>query len=153
MRNYKFTFIGLILGLVIFTVSLAFNIELFELLVEALESLEKYEIDELIIPIVILVLFSAVDQVKLQRTRRVEREKTKIYKAMLSSTHHILNNFLNQMQLFRMTAEDTSNFDPEVLSLYDVVISDAKSQIETLSNISDIDELSIHKVISAKQNK
>lgn len=150
MRAYRFTFIGLALGTATLALNLVFGIELFELFVETLESLEQYEIDELVIPVLILVLFSTFDQIRHKRARKVEREKMKIYKAMLSSTHHILNNFLNQMQLFKMTAEDTSNFDPEVLSIYDVVIADAKTQIENLSNISDIDELSIHKVISTK---
>lgn len=66
------------------------------------------------------------------------------------STHHILNNFLNNMQLFKITAEDTLEFDPDVLSLYDVVIKDTSAQIEALGNITTIEEESIHASVTPK---
>ncbi len=55
-----------------------------------------------------------------------------IYKAMISAIHHVLNNFLNQMQLFKLVAEDTPGFNHEILSLYDDVIDEASGQIEAL---------------------
>ncbi len=35
---------------------------------------------------------------------------------MLSSSHHILNNFIYQMNIFKMTAEETLGFDSEILA-------------------------------------
>ncbi|MCH9728987.1 MAG: hypothetical protein K0U84_04780 [Actinomycetia bacterium] len=78
-----------------------------------------------------------------ERLLRVELEKAKVYEAMLSAAHHVLNNFLNKMQLFRITAEDTPDFNRDVLSLYDEVINTATQQIEALGSITTIDEKSI----------
>jgi 2-polyprenyl-3-methyl-5-hydroxy-6-metoxy-1,4-benzoquinol methylase len=54
------------------------------------------------------------------------------------------------MQLFKMTAEDTPEIAPDVLSLYNVVIKDTSTQIEELGSITPIDELSIHASVTPK---
>lgn len=150
MKKYKLTIVGIFLAFTVFSISIVFNIDLFEKVMETVESLERFEIDELIIPLFILLIFSFLDQIRRQNLQNVEKEKTKIYRAMMFSTHHILNNFLNNMQLFKMTAEDTPEFDPDVLSLYDVVIKDTSTQIEELGSITTIDELSIHASVTPK---
>ena len=150
MKKYKLTIVGIFLAFAVFSISIVFNIDLFEKVMETVESLERFEIDELIIPLFILLIFSFLDQIRRQNLQNVEKEKTKIYRAMMFSTHHILNNFLNNMQLFKMTAEDTPEFDPDVLSLYDVVIKDTSTQIEELGSITTIDELSIHASVTPK---
>lgn len=150
MKNHKLTFLGLLLALNFYFITHMFDLDLFEALVEILESLETFEVDELIIPLTIIFLFTFIDQYRRLNSQKVNYEKTKIYKAMMFSTHHILNNFLNNMQLFKITAEDTPEFDPEILSLYEVVIKDASTQIEALGNITDIDETSIHASIAPK---
>jgi len=150
MQKYALTLIGLSLALTVFSVSILFDIESFETVLEALEAFERYELDEIIIPLFILLFFTILDQNRRQHLHKTEQEKIKIYKAMMFSTHHILNNFLNNMQLFKMTAENTSDFDPEILSLYDVVIDDASAQIEALGNITAIDEGSIHASVTPK---
>lgn len=73
--------------------------------------------------------------------------KIKVYKAMIHSAHHILNNFLNQMMIFKLTAEDTPGFDPKILSLYDKIIGDATTQIDALSSITTIDDISIREAL------
>jgi len=128
----------------------AFDVDFFEQLVNLLNNLEEYEIDELIIPFFIFFMFAFVDGFKRNRLNKVNREKLKIYTAMMSSTQHILNNFLNQMQLFKLTAEDTPNFDSEVLGLYDEIIDEAKMQITALGNVNHINENSIHEAVAPK---
>ena len=129
---------------------LAMDVDFFERLVNLLNGLEEYEIDELIIPFFIFLVFAFVDAFKRNRINKVNAEKLKIYTAMMSSTQHILNNFLNQMQLFKLTAEDTPKFDPEVLALYDEIIDEAKMQISALGNVNHINESSIHDAVAPK---
>jgi hypothetical protein len=71
---------------------------------------------------------------------------------MMSAIHHILNNFLNQMQLFKMTAEDTPGFDHEILSLYDQIIDETSTQIGALSSITRINEVSISTSVSPQSH-
>ena len=69
---------------------------------------------------------------------------------MIFAVHHVLNNFLQQMQHFRMKAEDTPEFDRATLSLYDQVIDETSLQIEALSSIAKIDEQSIKRSVAPK---
>ena len=143
MNNYKLTLIGLALSVIVFLFTIISGADIFEQFLGALEKFERFEIDEILIPVVIFGVFASIDMVRRLKANQMEREKIKIYEAMISATHHILNNFLNQMQLFKMTAEETPDFDPEVLSLYDQIIGETSTQIGALSSITRIDEVSI----------
>ncbi|MGD2117527.1 MAG: hypothetical protein PVG66_04150 [Chromatiales bacterium] len=150
MKNFKWTIVGVASAIFLYLITVAFDLELYENLVLLLEDLEHYEIDELILPLVALVAFAVYDMHRRNKAQKLETEKAKIYKAMLASTHHILNNFLNQMQLFKITAQKTPDFDPRILSMYDEIIRGASSQIQALSSITHIDEKIIHESVAPK---
>jgi len=150
MKNHKIAGIGLGLSVTLFLVVLLCEVELFERTVHMLHSLEEYQFDELIIPIMLSVIFVLVDLLHWKKRHDVDREKITIYKAMVNSAHHVLNNFLNQMQLFKMTAERTPGFDPKILSLYGYIMKEAMDQIAALSSVREISERSIMNSISPK---
>lgn len=140
MNNYKLTLIGLFFAVSLYITSVAFELDLFEKLVILLAKLEKYEFDELIIPAVLFFVFLFVDTKRYSKRADIENVKLNIYKAMLSSSHHILNNFIYQMNIFKMTAEETPGFDAKILAFYEEIIDDTKHQINSLSNLTTIDE-------------
>ena len=150
MHEYKFTIIGLVLAVGIYATTFAFKIDLFEMTHELINSLERFEVDEFLIPLFILSLFTMYDQNRRQKLRQIEYEKIKIYKAMLASTHHILNNFINQMQLVKIEAQRTPDFNPKILSIYDSVIKNATMQIEALGSVTKVDEDSIQESVLPK---
>lgn len=151
MKNYRLTILGLVISVITWVVTIAFELDLFERMNSVLEDVEEYEIDELIIPLFIFSFFTLADSIRRRKYKTVELEKIKIYRAMMASTHHILNNFLNQMQLFKMTADRTPGFSPEILSLYEQIISEASRQIEDLGNITSISESEIENSIIPKK--
>lgn len=79
-----------------------------------------------------------------------EKEKSKIFFVTVSASHHILNNFLNKMQIFKMEAEKSSDFDKSKLALYDLVINDTAEQIKKLESITDISEEKIKDLVYPK---
>ncbi len=143
MNKYKLTLVGLVLSLFIYFSTILLELDLFEQFMALLMSLEQFEFDEIIIPFLIFVVFLFVDTLKNTKKVQMENAKLNIYKAMLSSSHHILNNFIYQMDIFKLTAEDTPGFDVKVLAYYEDIISNASDQINSLSNLSTIDEFSI----------
>jgi hypothetical protein len=64
------------------------GVDLFENFVNTLEGLERFEIDEIMIAVVIFGVFAFLDLIRRHRIQKVELEKAKIYQAMLFSTHH-----------------------------------------------------------------
>ena len=147
IKKYELTVAGFGIAISVLLLTVTFKFDLFERVMELLVAVEHYEVDELIIPTMIFLLFALIDQARMRKSQEIELERVKIYKAMLASTQHILNNFLNQMLLVQMAAKDTPDFDPEVLALYETIVNDASTQIEALSSITQIDEASIHKSV------
>ena len=80
---------------------------------------------------------------------QLEQEKIKVYRAMVWSSQHVLNNLLNQMMMFKLTAESTPEFNPNIIKLFDEMVDDAEKQIKALSNITDLDENKIRDSVSA----
>ena len=152
MKEYKLTLVGLVTAMITLIGSLVIEGDLFEYVVSHLEKLEAYQLDELIIPALIFFIFVVFDALRRQKAQTVEIEKVKIYRAMLRSAHHVLNNFLNQMQLFKFEAKNNPDFNPEVLELYDQIMEDATMQIKALGSIDNIDEVSILDSVAPKSN-
>lgn len=80
----------------------------------------------------------------------LEHEKYEIYRAMAQSTQHILNNFLNQMMLFELTANKIDQFPNDVKVLIKEVINDSARKVEELSNIQEISADNIRKTVFPK---
>ncbi len=152
MKKYKLTLIGVIIALLIGILSYTIDLDPFDHLVRFFHSVEQYELDEIFIGLLIILIFFIADLVLARREEKIELEKLKIYKAMVYSTHHILNNFLNQMLLFKITAENTPGFDKKILEMYDKIIEETNKQIRDLSSVENIDEETIKEAISPKKS-
>lgn len=150
MKQYKLTLIGIFCAVLLYLATIVFDLEMFEALIAMLDELEHLEIDEIIIPAFVFVGFVIADVLRRNKVNRVSKEKLKIYRAMVESTHHVLNNFLNQMLLVKMNAEAPPGFDPRVLEIYDQIVADAQNQIHALSNITEINESAIHDSVRPK---
>jgi len=84
---------------------------------------------------VLLIFFGIFADYHSNKLLKKEKETYEVYKSMVRANHHILNNFLNSMNLFRHEAEDSADFDKNILKSYDKVINDAIIQIKNLENI------------------
>ncbi|WP_299242511.1 hypothetical protein [uncultured Aquimarina sp.] len=143
MNNYKLTIIGFAISAFVYFSAIFLELDLFEQVLVFMSSIEQFEFDEFIIPFLLFFVFWVFDMRRRVKRIKLENAKLKIYKAMLSSSHHILNNFIYQMDIFKITAEDTPGFDARTLAYYEDIISNTSHQIHSLSNLSSIDEYSI----------
>ncbi|MBU8893775.1 MAG: hypothetical protein KOO66_13430 [Bacteroidales bacterium] len=158
MKNFKYTVSGFILLSIVFLIINLLEIDVFEI---NLNLFNRYEIQKvngafLIFPVsILLVIIDLINkQCDINKQKSIEIEKQEeIYKAMLSATHHILNNFLNHMQLFRLIAEDTPGLKDDAWSLFEKSQEDAAIQIEALSKLTNISEASINDSVKPKFKK
>ena len=150
IRKHCATLFALAFVGVYFFLVFGLGVELFEFLVRGLAALERYNVDEFLFPVMAVAMAMLIDMVRKERNDAIEVEKAKIYRAMIFSLHHVMNNFLNQMRLFKMTADATPGFDAKILALYDAVIAEALTQIEALGAIGRIDENAIKLSVAPK---
>ena len=153
ITKYKITLWGFAVSLISLLCILVFEVDAFEALASFLWLFEDFELDEIIIPLFVFSIFLITNLVKNQKEHELEAEKIKIYKAMLTSSQHVINNLLNEIQLFKIEAEATPEFPSETLSLFNEVTEEASQQIKALSSIENVDEDSIFQSIKPTSNQ
>ena len=153
MTRYPLTLAGLGFSLSILASTVVFDLDLFEKMLQLLRAIEHFEADELVIPLLVFLPFFVVDTLRRRRQERIEHERAEIYRAMVRSTHHVLNNFLNQLQWFKMAAEETPGFDRKVLDLYDRTILDAARQVQAMGNITHINSVTIEEAVAPRRGE
>ena len=82
--------------------------------------------------------------------REKQLEVARAYNGMMQASLHILVNVLNQMQLFKLEAQKSKDFDQEVIKFYDNAIDEASNLVDTLSRLQDVTERTIGPVLETK---
>jgi len=77
---------------------------------------------------------------------RMLLEKKAVYHSTLRGMNHILLNFLNNMTLFKMHAEESNDFPKEIVNEIDEVIKKTTDHIKEFENIEQINEPNIERV-------
>lgn len=108
-----------------------------ELMLEVLEQIQRYKMDKLAIPVAVIMAGFLIDRMivrpREQREAEIQIQRLRVLKATMRSVHHIVNNFLNSLQLFRLDAEDTLPL--ESLELLDELVRDTSAQLQTLGDL------------------
>ena len=92
--------------------------------------------------ITLLILFGMYADYSARKLlmKEKELEAARIYKSMIYASHHILNNLLNQMQIVKMEALNSKDFDKKFIGYYDAAFDEATDLIKKLSEVDNITE-------------
>ncbi len=96
-----------------------------------------------------LMLFVLTRQA-FEAQRRAEREKLEVFEKTVEGSCHILLNYLNQMQLVMMEAEQCAAFDRKILKLANAASDEATEELKKLTNIRTITADHIDSVVYEK---
>ncbi|MBQ0711882.1 MAG: hypothetical protein KBT53_02875 [Porticoccus sp.] len=90
--------------------------------------------------VLLIIFFGIYADISTRRLLNKEKqlEAARIYNSMIHASQHILNNLLNQMQLFKMEALKSNDFDKDIIKIYDSSIDEATNLIQRLSQVEDI---------------
>lgn len=150
MGRYRFTFFGGVLVAVFLFFEFYYRFDFFEQTLVFLEKFEEYEVDEFIIPILVFGGFFFVDLLRQLRKAKDEEQKAEVYKAMTRSAQHVLNNFLNQVQLLRMAVEDAQAVSPDIIEEFDASYEEAVNSVKSLSSVSEMTPEAIWKSVAPR---
>lgn len=84
------------------------------------------------------------------RHARTEAEKHAVFNKTVEGSYHILLNYLNQMQIVTMEAEQCENFDSEVLRMAAEAAGEAERELKKLGAIQTVTAEHIDAVIYDK---
>jgi DNA-directed RNA polymerase subunit F len=79
--------------------------------------------------------------------QRQEAEKLALYRSTVGGAHHILLNYLNQMQLVTLEAERSLDFDKSIVKLSSNLSQEAAGELAKLESIEVISAAQINSVI------
>ena len=93
-----------------------------------------------IVIVILIMLFGIFSDFFINKIMYKEKqlEVIHIYKSMIHASNDVLNGLLNQMQLFKMEAQKSKDFDRDVIKLYDNAIKQASDLVDTFSNIKEM---------------
>jgi len=105
-----------------------------------------------IVIVFLITLFGILSDSLTNKIIHKQMEVARTYNSMLHVSQHIMNNLINQMELFKLEALKQEGFDQDVLKLYDNAINEASDLIETLSKVEDISEGHIWESVDMEKN-
>lgn len=145
MKNYMFTIIGLAVALIFWFFDSAVHYYVYG---EPYFEIIPEDFNELWMRTVIILLLMTfgifVDYfLKKLVIKEKELQAARIYNSMIYATHHILNNLLNQMQLVKLEAQQSKDFNQDMIKYYDNSIHEATDLIKKLSSVQQITDENI----------
>lgn len=111
------------------------------------------DINELWMRMVIIFLivgFGTFADNRANKIRKKEQEKRDVFLATVSSTQHILNNLLNQLQLVFFDLDERHELESETRKLLKRSIKEGKEQVERLSSVTEMSSESIQDSVRPK---
>jgi len=97
--------------------------------------------------VVLMIIFGIYADIQTGKLLAKEQEKREVFIAMVSSTQHILNNLLNQMQVALVDADGVKALDDETRKLLKKALIKGKEQVIQLSSVTELDGVTIRKSI------
>lgn len=84
---------------------------------------------------------------------REQRERLAMFRKTVEGSHHILLNYLNQMQLVTMEAEKCATFDPATLGLAHEVSEEAAAALRRLGEAEILTSEHLHSILYPAKNE
>ena len=143
LRSHLFVCIAILLAVSILAGSWFSNLDLFDTALREILRIENNELDEFASAFVLIVVGLVIDQLRERRVARrraeIEEQRLRVLKATMRTVQDIVNNFLNNMQLFRMEAED-GPLSVESLKLFDDLINETAEKLKALGDSESVVE-------------
>jgi hypothetical protein len=143
LRNNLFVCIAVLIAASILAGIFFTNFDLFNLGLKEILRIEDNELDEFVTAVLLIAVGCGID---LSRTRRLARrqseideQRLRVLKATMRTVHDLVNNFLNNLQLFRMEAEE-GPLSVESLKLFDDLICETAEKLKALGDSESVIE-------------
>ncbi len=143
LHKFEYTIISFFISIIIFTSSLIWNLDITENCITFLQSMEMYEIDELMMSIVILIIGLVIDRIRCVKSRskimQIQQEQVATMQATMTTVQDIVNNAFNGLQYIKVKAEIGEELTPIDFETYDKIIFDTTDKINHIRNLTHIE--------------
>jgi hypothetical protein len=151
LGGYPATIVGVLLGGALLVAVLG-NINVFNVRIPALDRIQKDEVDELVVALMLITVGICVDLFWRRRMRKqeaavrarlyqaeIQAQRLRVLKATMRTVQDIVGNFLQGMQLFLLNAP--SSMPEKSLAMVDDLIQDTAGKLRALGNLESTPEM------------
>jgi len=143
-KSYPATIISILVGVIMLGFSLAFELDVFEKFIDLLKAIEHLEIDEIIIPLFIIMIGASIDSYNKYNEKKkltlITETKLEYLETIIRTVQDIVGNSMNNLILFSMEAKDTGSLSEESIKELDNLIKFTSNKINALANTKEIRE-------------
>jgi hypothetical protein len=141
LKRYPFATVAFLVCLALYLVGRLFGLNFTDSLrrlLDALEGLGAGEMFVVLFTLLALLLDLAMDNWRQSQLALVQAQRLQVLKATMRTVHDLMGNFLNNLQFFRMEAEDA--LSAESLATFDELVKDTASKLKTLGDLEEVHE-------------
>ncbi|WOO40690.1 hypothetical protein [Rubellicoccus peritrichatus] len=143
-RKYTITCIAILIATALWLLTFFTHLEIFEFIVNHLERLEAYQIDELVVGAVIVCIGITFDLILVRKRKaeelKISEQRLRVMKATMRTVHDIVGNAFNEMILFQIQAKESHALSPETLKELDNLIQETCAKLKEISDLDDTPE-------------
>jgi hypothetical protein len=137
LRNNPFVLITTSLAVPILATIFFTNLDLFDSGLREILHIEDNEWDEFGSAVLLIVIGLAIDRLRARqvakRQSEIDAQRLRVLQATMRTVHDLVNNFLNNLQLFRLEAED-GPLSLESLKFFDDLIYETAEKLKALGD-------------------
>jgi len=153
VEEYRVTIIGVVSACIIYVTSVIFDLDLFESFVAFVDSLEAYEADELVFPVLLVFMSVLADVYRRKKQAQINEERLKVLTGVMINVDHLLRNLLNTLYYFKDIMQSSNDIADTTVELLDRVIDETAKELTILSKVKEIPDDAAEKgVIENKLN-
>ena len=139
ITSYRNTIAGGIVGVAIIAYGFLFERDIFAYLSAVLAYLEHLELDEILIAgcsiSAGLILDLLLNKRQKEHYIELQEQRLRVLRATMSTVQDIVNNFLNNLSLFRLEAEDKGALSESSLQTMDALIQETSAKLNVLGEL------------------
>jgi hypothetical protein len=153
LGGYPATIVGVLLGAALL-VAVFGNINVFNVRIPGLDRIQKDEVDELVVALMLITVGICVDLFWRRRMRKqeaavrarlyqaeIQAQRLRVLKATMRTVQDIVGNFLQGMQVFLLNAP--ASMPEKSLAIVDDLIQDTAGKLRALGNLESTPEKEI----------
>lgn len=153
MKSKSLLWIGIATSIIFYMLAVVFELEIFEGFCELMMLFEAYELDEIVMPMMILNVFLIIYLIRMRGETSQDHKKSKIYLERLrelASSGEVLDAVLEQLKQIRNVAGRDPNVESEWLTHLDNQIKEVRRSSEKLVLLKESEAQEIQKIIDGK---
>jgi len=147
--NIKFAFFSLFISLIIYLLTIFFNINLFRPLSNIFINIEKHKRDQFFIVIIIILIGVIIDFRRYKKKKMelivIQKHRLDTLKSTMHTVNDIVNNFLQTIVFCRGEIKEDKLLDPETLKMLDTAINQTTGRLKKLEELEVVKEIELTK--------